>query len=132
MKDGYLLARMNNGEIKGKQKYFSAHRLVAMAFLENPNNYPQVDHINGDRNDNNIENLEWVTAKENIRRAIIRNGKWFGGLKTKEFADCHPVEKAVGSKNQCKRCYMIDYRKFDKIRRTAYLTAVRMILDTLG
>ena len=47
------------------QKHFQVHRLVAMAFIPNINNKPQVDHINRVRTDNRVENLRWVTVSEN-------------------------------------------------------------------
>lgn len=50
----------------GKVKFVHVYRLVAMAFIPNPNNYPQVNHINGDVWDSYVENLEWCTKDQNF------------------------------------------------------------------
>lgn len=49
-----------------KRKFMMIHRLVAMAFIENPNNYPQINHKDENSKNNSVENLEWCYAKYNV------------------------------------------------------------------
>lgn len=51
----------------GKKRYIKTHRIVAKAFIPNPENKPQVNHIDENGLNNNVENLEWMTAQENSR-----------------------------------------------------------------
>lgn len=64
---GYLIFNIRNC---GKMECYKAHRLVAQLFISNPYNKPEVNHINGDKTDNRVENLEWVTSRENKLHAI--------------------------------------------------------------
>jgi hypothetical protein len=59
----------------GKKQHFSVHRLVAQAFIPNPECKPEVNHINGDGLDNRVENLEWCTSRENVLHAHRVLGK---------------------------------------------------------
>ena len=60
---GYRM--INIQAINGKRKGELIHRLVALHFIENPNGYPEVDHIDRNKENNNVENLRWVTHSEN-------------------------------------------------------------------
>ena len=51
--------------VNKKQKMCLVHRLIAQTFIPNPKNLPQINHKDGNKRNNNIDNLEWVTDKEN-------------------------------------------------------------------
>lgn len=67
----YFVSLCKNGE----WKYFRVHRLVALSFIPNPENKECVDHINGDRLDNRVENLRWCTQKENHNFPLAKKNK---------------------------------------------------------
>lgn len=73
---GYILKHQIHSEyhkvglaINGKTKLCSVHRLVAAAFIPNPDNLPIVNHLDGDRGNNDVENLEWTTISGNALHA---------------------------------------------------------------
>ena len=79
----------------GKKKAMSVHRLVAKAYIYNPENKPEVDHIDRDRVNNHVSNLRWVTRSENnLNKGVQRNNK-------------------CGHKNICK-CKGREYWRFNK------------------
>ena len=69
---GYLNVTLSNN---GIVKSYSIHRLVAITFIENPNCYPQVNHKDENKKNNNVDNLEWCTAKYNLEYSGITT-KW--------------------------------------------------------
>ncbi len=71
-KNGYVFVILSKN---GKHFKKIIHRLVSLAFLPNPENKPQVNHIDGNKLNNHYTNLEWITASENILHA------WNNGLK---------------------------------------------------
>lgn len=64
---GYYFVQLS--DINNKKFRECVHRIVARTFIPNPNNKPQVNHIDGDKLNNRLENLEWVTQSENMQHA---------------------------------------------------------------
>jgi hypothetical protein len=69
---GYLMTQLR---VNGKTKTITQHRLVAIAFIPNPENKAEVDHINGDRKYNLPQNLRWVTRSENVQHSYTSGDK---------------------------------------------------------
>lgn len=90
---GYLAVDLNKNN-KTKREY--VHRLVALTFIPNPEHKPQVDHIDTDRQNNRVENLRWVTQRENNfnpithKRMCEANHVGCGAKGEKNGANTHP------------------------------------------
>lgn len=82
-KNGYLLYSLSK---YGKTEHCASHRIVATTFIENYNNCPQVNHIDGNKLNNAVDNLEWCSASYNIKEA------YKNGLKTSK-GNSMPKEK---------------------------------------
>jgi len=89
-KNGYLRINLQKNK---KRKHYLLHRLIAQTFIPNPKNKPTVNHINGIKSDNRIENLEWNTRSENTKHAFrigLMKPYWLG-----KFGKDIPLSKPV-------------------------------------
>lgn len=90
-KNGYKIVYL-------KDKFYYVHRLVALAFLDNPDNLPQVNHIDENKKNNDVKNLEWVTASQNQRHSAHQQS-----CQVKQFTLDGELVKTWGSSKQIER-----------------------------
>lgn len=128
---GYASVRLPDGN-------HLVHRLVAEAFISNPNGKPQVNHIDGNKRHNSVDNLEWVTVKENVQHAykegLIPRGtrcpkmppEMRAGLAdmVKAFASLrgvsvNEVERACGLAKNTVYAWNMHSPRYDKVERVA-------------
>jgi hypothetical protein len=91
LKKRYLSVTLSKNNVK---KYELVHRLVAIHFVDNPNNLPCVNHIDGDKHNNFVSNLEWCTHSENSKHAIE-----IGLVNIKTGSEHHAFKHGKYSKN---------------------------------
>ena len=91
-----------------KERSYLVHQLVGEAFIENPNNFNQINHLDGNPRNNHVDNLEWCSPKENVnhafdnnlmgtnKRIILRN---VNNGELKEFGSMSKASEYLGAKN---------------------------------
>lgn len=88
--DGYKQVVLSKNNI---QKTIKVHRLVALAFIDNPDNLPQINHLDGDKSNNKTDNLEWISISDNISHAFRTGLKV--SLKGSQIGNSVLIEKDV-------------------------------------
>ena len=104
-KDGYLRVALRKDKEK---KDFFIHRLVAEAYLDNPNNYETVDHIDFDKANNCLNNLQWMSRGENSRK------RRYGGGKP---VICIELNTIYPSASEAGKCLNLDPSSINKVCR---------------
>ena len=160
VKNGHSSYRLHKGKVisllKGEYGYIQVnlyyngknykkyvHRLVAEAFLPNPDNLPQINHKDEDKTNNNVTNLEWCTAKYNInygtrkdkvRETAIKNGYWTGlrsGLSKKEYNHIYYQENTDKLKEYNQKYYQENRNSICEQKRSYYQNNMDKIKDNV-
>lgn len=114
---GYAYLRVRNDDSILRT---SIHRLVAMAFLENPNGYPCVDHIDGNTRNNNLENLRWCSPSMNAHNAKLSRRSRSGFCGVSPFRNCFRADIQTQGTKKYLGCFKTAEEAF-----TAYVAAKR-------
>ena len=133
---GYAYLNIYDKDGKGKKYYI--HRLVAITFLKNINNYKIVNHIDCNKANNNVINLEWCTQKHNIAESI-KNGLQTRAYETtlineltgniKKFRSMLDASNFLGKKYNT-ISYKKDYLKSNDFKMDGYLISIKEVMPT--
>lgn len=96
--------------IEKKKRYYNVHRIIASAFLPNPNNYREVNHKDGNKLNNSVDNLEWVTPHQNQLHAMMSGLKPSLKLDYSKAAEIRRLY-ATGQYTQCQLAEIFGVKK---------------------
>lgn len=109
-KFGYLQMNFSRNDGTGKSDTVLVHRLIALTFIENPNNLPEVNHKDGNKSNNHVDNLEWCTPSENGKHAHKM------GLSYVYYGESHPCAKLTNEQvHQIRKMYNEEHISQQKI-----------------
>lgn len=106
-----------------EMKMFNVHRLVALAFIPNPNNYNTVNHINGNKTDNRVENLEWCSIKQNIAHAFQNN---LGDCQNKSIDNLRKINEVNSYKRLEVICPDGTKKEFKSVKETSIYFGIKI------
>lgn len=107
--DGYLIVNLHKN---AKGKNFYIHRLVAIHYIPNPENKPQVDHIDGNKTNNCVENLRWVTGSENCNAFKKMPKHNTSGVKNISFHK--QIDRWIYRKTKYKKTHQKCFKTFEE------------------
>ena len=123
-KKGYHRVRVT---IEREKLSYKVHREIAKAFIPNPSNLPQVNHKDGNKDNNAVDNLEWVTNKENAHHAI-KNGLWDSLFEASRKEDERRKRAVIGHYYSADECLC---RRFESVSEAERFVDSRHVVDVL-